>query len=92
MSCRSPSRKNASSSPAACFVFRGAIEPLDRAHGPEAQERLAWDLRRSMSAILEPPWTPTEGPDAISVRGFIYDVDTGLLDEVTASGPRESIG
>jgi carbonic anhydrase len=45
-----------------------------------------------MSAILEPPWTPTEGPDAISVRGFIYDVDTGLLDEVTASGPRESIG
>jgi carbonic anhydrase len=60
--------------------------------GPEAQERLAWDVRRSISAILEHPWIPTEGPDAISVRGFISDVDTGLLDEVTASGPRGSIG
>lgn len=81
-----------SSSPAAFFAFRGAIEPLDRAHGPEAQERLAWDLRRSISAILEHPWIPTDGPDAISVRGFIYDVDTGLLEEVTASGARGSIG
>ena len=42
----------------------------------------AWDVRRGMSAILNHPWLPTSGPDAITVRGFIYDVDTGLLDRV----------
>jgi hypothetical protein len=38
------------------------------------------------------PWIPTEGPDASTVRGFIYDVDTGLLQEVSYPGPMGSFG
>jgi hypothetical protein len=34
-------------------------------------ERLQWDVRRGMSAILNHPWIPTSGPDAVTVRGFI---------------------
>ena len=45
-----------------------------------------------MSAILNHPWIPTSGADAVSVRGFIYDVDTGKLDEVSYPGPMGSIG
>jgi carbonic anhydrase len=81
-----------SSSPASFFAFRGTLEPLDREHGHQAQERLEWDVRRSISAILDHPWIPTSGPDAISVRGFVYDVDTGLLSEVSYPGPKGSIG
>ena len=83
---------SSSSSPASFFAFRGAIEPLDREHGREAQQRLEWDVRRSISAIVDHPWIPTSGPDAVSVRGFVYDVDTGLLSEVSAPGPKGSIG
>ena len=74
--------RTSSSSPAAFHAFRGAIEPLDREHGAEAQARLEWDVRRSISSIVEHPWIPTTGSDAVSVRGFIYDVDTALLAEV----------
>jgi carbonic anhydrase len=81
-----------SSSPASFFAFRGNLEPLDNPHGAPAQERLEWDVRRSISAIVEHPWIPTEGPDAVTVRGFIYDVDTGRLHEVSAPGSRGSIG
>lgn len=81
-----------SSSPSGFFAFRGALEPLDHEHGPKAQERLEWDVRRSISAILEHPWIPTTGPDAVTVRGFIYDVDTGLLGEVSYPGPKGSFG
>lgn len=84
--------RNSSSSPASFFAFRGQPEALDHEHGPQAQQRLEWDVRRSISAILEHPWIPTSGPDAVSVRGFIYDVDTGLLSEVTYPGPTGSIG
>jgi translation initiation factor 1 len=31
---------------------------------------------------LNHPWLPTSGPDAISVRGFVYDVDTHELREL----------
>jgi carbonic anhydrase len=55
-------------------------------------DRLAWDLRRAMSSILNHPWIPTAGPDAVTVRGFIYDVDTGKLEEVSYPGPIGSIG
>jgi carbonic anhydrase len=34
----------------------------------------------------------TSGPDAVTVRGFIYDVDTGKLEEVSYPGPTGSIG
>jgi carbonic anhydrase len=47
-------------------------------------------VRRGISAILNHPWLPTSGPDSISVRGFVYDVDTGKLEEVSypgATGP-----
>ena len=79
-----------SSSPSSFFAFRGALEPLDREHGPEAQQRLEWDVRRSISAIVDHPWIPTSGPDAVSVRGFVYDVDTGLLSEVSYPGTKGS--
>jgi carbonic anhydrase len=82
----------ASSSPPSFFAFRGAPEPLDHAHGPGAQQRLEWDVRRSISAILNHPWIPASGPDAVTVRGFIYDVDTGRLSEVASSGPTGSPG
>lgn len=44
-------------------------------------------MRRGISAILHHPWIPTAGPDAVTVRGFVDDVDTGLLEEVGYPGP-----
>lgn len=79
-----------SASPAAFAAFRGRPEPLDAAPSAESLKRLEWDVRRSISAILNHPWIPTEGPDAITVRGFVYDVDTGRLDEVSYPGPSGS--
>ncbi|MGC3998016.1 MAG: carbonic anhydrase [Anaeromyxobacter sp.] len=84
--------ERASSSPASFFAFRGPIEPLDNPHSPEAQRRLEWDVRRGISAIVSHPWIPTAGPDAVTVRGFIYDVDTGRLSEVSFPGATGSIG
>jgi carbonic anhydrase len=78
--------------PAAFHAFRGAIEPLDAPRDDKNMERLAWDVRRGMSAIHNHPWIPTQGPDAVSVRGFIYDVDTGRLEEVAYPGPMGSFG
>jgi carbonic anhydrase len=80
----SPAR--ASSSPSAFHAFRGTLEPLDAPPDARNRERLQWDVRRGMSAILNHPWIPTSGPDAVTVRGFIYDVDTGLLEEVSYPG------
>lgn len=87
MSCRA-----CSATPAAFHAFRGGIEPLDAPRDEKNVERLAWDVRRGMGAILAHPWLPTSGPDAVSVRGFIYDVDTGTLEEVSYPGPTGSIG
>ncbi len=75
-----------SSSPQAFHAFRGPIEPLDSPPNVQSQERLEWDVRRGMSIIHHHPWIPTSGPDAVSVRGFIYDVDTGKLNEVAYPG------
>lgn len=85
MSC-----KTCASTPSQFHAFRGAIEPLDAARNDKQMGRLGWDVRRGMSAILNHPWIPTTGPDAISVRGFIYDVDTGKLEEVKYPGPMGS--
>jgi carbonic anhydrase len=79
------SPQKSSSSPTAFHAFRGQIEGLDAPPDETTnKERLRWDVRRGMSTILNHPWIPTSGPDAITVRGFIYDVDTGLLEEVTS--------
>lgn len=78
------------STPSQFHAFRGAIEPLDSPPDEKNAERLQWDVRRGMSTILNHPWIPNSGPDAITVRGFIYDVDTGLLSEVTYPGPMGS--
>jgi carbonic anhydrase len=78
--------------PAAFHAFRGPIEPLDAPRNDQSTERLSWDVRRGMSAIKSHPWLPSSGPDAVSVRGFIYDVDTGKLEEVSYPGPMGSIG
>ena len=81
-----------SATPSAFHAFRGPIEPLDAPRDEKNMERLAWDVRRGMSAILNHPWIPTDGPDAVTVRGFIYDVDSGRLEEVPYPGPMGSIG
>jgi carbonic anhydrase len=80
------------SSPSQFHAFRGAIEPLDAPRDDKNTERLQWDVRRGMSSIINHPWMPTSGPDAVTVRGFIYDVDTGALEEVSYPGPMGSIG
>ena len=82
----------ASSSPVAFHAFRGALEPLDSPRDEKNMERLAWDVRRGISAIKNHAWLPSGGPDAVTVRGFIYDVDTGKLEEVSYPGPMGSIG
>ncbi|KRH78840.1 beta-carbonic anhydrase 1 [Ferrovum sp. JA12] len=76
----------ASHSPAAFHAFRGQVEPLDAPVTDKQIERLEWDVRKSMSMILNHPWLPTKGADKINVRGFIYDVDTGKLQEVIYPG------
>jgi carbonic anhydrase len=83
---------NASAMPSAFHAFRGPIEALDSPRDEHNNARLEWDVRRGMSSILNHPWIPTSGPDAITVRGFIYDVDTGKLDEVSYPGEMGSIG
>lgn len=84
--------KESSTTPAAFHAFRGPIEPLDAPRDAKNWERLTWDVRRGMSAIMSHPWIPTTGPDAITVRGFIYDVDMGKLEEVSYPGRMGSIG
>jgi carbonic anhydrase len=80
------------STPSAFHAFRGAIEPLDAPRNSTNIERLEWDVRRGMSSIVNHPWIPTSGADAVTLRGFIYDVDTGRLEEVRYPGPMGSIG
>jgi len=80
-----------SASPAAFHAFRGPLEPVDSARNARNTERLEWDVRRGIAAILDHPWLPASGPDAVTVRGFIFDVDTGRLDEVSYPGPMGSI-
>jgi carbonic anhydrase len=81
-----------SASPAAFHAFRGQIEPLDAPRDGKNIERLAWDVRRGMAAIISHPWLPNSGPDAVTVRGFVYDVDSGRLEEVEYPGAMGSIG
>jgi len=84
--------------PAHFAAFRGGATPLDSdknttdANGHSNYTRLQWDVRRGLSRIINHPWTPTTGPDAVRVRGFIYDVDTGLLSEVFLTGAAGELG
>ncbi len=78
--------------PSQFHAFRGPIEPLDAPRSAESVERLSWDVRRSISRIMHHPWIPATGPDAMTVRGFIYDVDTGKLEEVSYPGPMGTFG
>jgi carbonic anhydrase len=84
--------KKCAVAPPAFHAFRGQIEPLDAPRNAKNIERLSWDVRRGMSSILNHPWIPTSGPDAVTVRGFIYDVDTGKLEEVSYPGSVGSVG
>lgn len=72
--------------PTAFYAFRGAFEALDSPPNERSTARLEWDVRRGMSAILNHPWLPTSGADAVAVHGFIYDVDTGTLGKVSYPG------
>lgn len=81
-----------SGTPDQFHAFRGPLEALDAPRNEDQDERLSWDVRRSMSRIENHPWLPNEGPDAVTVRGFIYDVDTGKLDEVSYPGPMGTFG
>ena len=84
--------------PAHFAAFRGGATPVDSdknttdANGNSNFTRLQWDVRRGLSRIINHPWTPTTGPDAVRVRGFIYDVDTGLLSEVFLTGAAGELG
>lgn len=84
--------KKCAATPSQFHAFRGAIEPLDAPRSDKSTERLTWDVRRSMSRVLNHPWLPTTGSDAMTVRGFIYDVDTGKLEEVKYPGPMGTFG
>jgi carbonic anhydrase len=46
---------------------------------PPILSRPGRDLRDSIQRITESPFIPRKG----EVRGFIYDVETGRLDEVS---------
>lgn len=85
-------RDASASAPRAFHAFRGPAAPLDAPSDAGTVERLSWDVRRGISAILNHPWIPTTGPDAITVRGFIYDVETGKLQEVSHPGPMGPAG
>ena len=52
------------------------VEP---AWDAEAFEDLEIDVRKSVARLLDSPFIPEKG----SIRGFVYDVHTGRLDEVT---------
>jgi carbonic anhydrase len=84
--------KKSASTPSAFHAFRGPLEPLDAPRDTKQMERLACDVRRGISSILNHPWIPTSGPDAVTVRGLVYDVDSGKLEEVTYPGPMGSVG
>jgi carbonic anhydrase len=84
--------KASATTPSAFHAFRGPIEALDAPRDAKNTERLTWDVRRGMSSILNHPWLPRSGPDAVTVRGFIYDVDTGKLEEVSYPGPMGTFG
>ncbi len=84
--------KKSAATPSAFHAFRGPLEALDAPRGEKQMERLAWDVRRGISSILNHPWIPTSGADAVTVRGFIYDVDSGKLEEVSYPGPMGSFG
>ncbi len=86
------SPKVAAASPDAFHAFRGQIAAVDAPTDATSRERLRWDVRRGISAIMNHPWIPTKGADAVTVRGFIYDVDTGLLEEVAYPGSMGSVG
>lgn len=73
-------------------AFRGQLEPLDGATTDQSRQRLAWDVRRSISKVMSHPWLPMSGEDAVTVRGFIYDVDSGKLAEVEYPGPMGPAG
>ena len=83
---------HSSSTPAQFHAFRGPLEALDSPCNEQQTERLSWDVRRSISRVMNHPWIPTEGPDASTVRGFIYDVDTGKLEEVSYPGAMGTFG
>ena len=85
------STNKCASSPSQFHAFRGPLEPLDAPRSEGQTQRLEWDVRRGMSSILNHPWIPNSGPDAVTVRGFIYDVDSGALEEVSYPGPLGSI-
>lgn len=63
-------------------AFEGDPEPLDAAPTPESWRRLRAEVLRGVNAVKAHPHIPTQGDDAVSVRGFVYDVDTGKLVEV----------
>ncbi len=84
--------KKSAAMPSSFHAFRGQLEPLDGPRNAKQTERLEWDVRRGMSSILNHPWIPTSGSDAVTVRGFIYDVDTGKLEEVSYPGAMGSFG
>jgi carbonic anhydrase len=80
------SPRQPAATPTRFYAFAGTPEPLDAPRNATNWARLEEDVRRGIAAITSHPWIPTTGPDAVSVRGFIYDVDSGRLAEVAYPG------
>lgn len=70
-------------SPVAFHAFRGPPEASDSPPNAQNKKRLELSVRSSMLTIINHPWLPNSGPDDLTVRGFIYDVDTVELEEVS---------
>lgn len=70
----------------------GAAHHGARCHTLGVPLRLASGRDSHTTRIPDHPWIPTTWPDAVTVRGFIYDVDTGKLEEVSFRGPMGSFG
>ena len=83
------SPRNERSTERLAWDVRRGMSPPGR---PKGEYRRAKPEGTLVSAILNHPWLPKSGPDAVSVRGFAHDVDTGKLAEVSYPGPMGSIG
>ena len=80
--------KKCASTPSQFHAFRGPLEPLDGPRTRSKRKRLQGTCGGDVSHS-EPPLDSDQLPDAVTVRGFIYDVDTGSRGSELIRGPWE---
>ena len=84
--------KKCASTPSAFHAFRGPIEPLDAPRSDKQSSASSGTCAGACRRSSTIPGSRRAAPTPITVRGFIYDVDTGKLDEVRYPGAMGSIG